>query len=516
MVDSVTHTSPPPSSNSSPSFYSLFGTSPPSHPDRNAMDHDDDELSPTQPYSLPGTPEVSGINNDNLGGELTDSLVNHDDDDILLSLDSSDNEMHCRIDKTNWTGVTVWEDADHHMEHTSDLRMDMLVDTSDQRALFVLQNFIYIKGSISSVPLYLFIYPEGIHSIEFDDCTRPPTLGMEDRSNNFIRLRFTLSQPPTLVFAKDRPLEPKNKSLGRLDVMKALAAVQVFDFYLDKFRLVPEMREQLALLPSIFSSTRARDRPKTDARRAGLQRLYAGAGGHILDIGIGLPAFNTSVSKAANSQPVQQTIEEEVVAPTYTKYGSLQSPAQVIITPSVRKRRRTSESLSPSTPDNKRIFTAFAQLAKSHAELQNRVVHLEKMLADSARCDHTPCRYDSEEAAHIIGHVNDKIDNDMLDVKIELEDQVLAETQQVMVEKTEEQQSQLWNDMREGLMDEMRQEIKEELMAELRQDLVAEVKMELFKDMAQAMMRAACDDDAKSAKVGTGLSQSTQSTDSTQ
>lgn len=277
---------------------------------------------------------MSGINNDNLGGELTDSLVNHDDDDILLSLDSSDNEMHCRIDKTNWTGVTVWEDADHHMEHTSDLRMDMLVDTSDQRALFVLQNFIYIKGSISSVPLYLFIYPEGIHSIEFDDCTRPPTLGMEDRSNNFIRLRFTLSQPPTLVFAKDRPLEPKNKSLGRLDVMKALAAVQVFDFYLDKFRLVPEMREQLALLPSIFSSTRARDRPKTDARRAGLQRLYAGAGGHILDIGIGLPAFNTSVSKAANSQPVQQTIEEEVVAPTYTKYGSLQSPAQVIITPS--------------------------------------------------------------------------------------------------------------------------------------------------------------------------------------
>lgn len=55
MVDSVTHTSPPPSSNSSPSFYSLFGTSPPSHPDRNAMDHDDDELSPTQPYSLPGS-----------------------------------------------------------------------------------------------------------------------------------------------------------------------------------------------------------------------------------------------------------------------------------------------------------------------------------------------------------------------------------------------------------------------------------------------------------------------------
>ena len=60
------------------------------------------------------------------------------------------------------------------------------------------------------------------------------------------------------------------------------------------------------------------------------------------------------------------------------------------------------------------------------------------------------------------------------------------------MEKTEEQQSQLWADMRDDLMEEMRREIKEELMAELRRELVAEVKTELFKDMVQAMMRAAC------------------------
>lgn len=277
------------------------------------------------------TREVSELNNDTLGCELTDSFVNHNDDDVTAVLDSSDDEMHCTIDLVNMTGVTVWEDADRQMQHTSDLRMDMLVDSSDQRALFVLQNYVFIKGCHSSVPLYLFIYPEGIRSIEFEGLARPPTLGMDDRSNNFIRLRFTLSQPPALVFAKDRPLAPKNKSLGRLDVMKAIATVQGFDFYLDRLRLVPELREQLALLPSIFSSTPDRDRPKTDPRRGSLHRLYAGDGGQIMDLGVALPAFCTSASKATTSQPVQQTIEEvEVIPPVYTKDGSLQSPAQVI------------------------------------------------------------------------------------------------------------------------------------------------------------------------------------------
>ncbi|KAK3338107.1 hypothetical protein B0H65DRAFT_477769 [Neurospora tetraspora] len=136
------------------------------------------------------------------------------------------------------------------------------------------------------------------------------------------------------------------------------------------------------------------------------------------------------------------------------------------------------------------------------------------MMADSVRGEHClPCRYDTEEMEHIVGHVEDKIDTDMENVRFELEDNLFGETQQLVVEKAEEQQSQLWADMRQDLMDEMRREIKEELMEELRQELAAEVKKELFKDMAQAMMTAACGDGGKS---GTGMSQSTQSTDSTQ
>ncbi|KAK1773765.1 hypothetical protein QBC45DRAFT_426828 [Copromyces sp. CBS 386.78] len=507
MSDSVTHTSP--SSNSSPSFHSLFGTSPPSHPDRDPIDHDDDEPSPTQPFSLPG--EVSGLNGgDNLRDELTDSVVTRDDDNLSTVFDSSDDERYCKLDLVGRGGVVLWEDAEHDIRHTSKLSMDFHVDTSEQQALFILHAPVFLKATSDCFFTFrLLMYPENIRSIEFHPSTRPSTPGMEDAPNTFMRLRFLMTQPPSLVVPRDRPLDPKPRSQDLFDAMKSLATVLELNVYLNNLCFVPEARLQLASLPAVFPSTNIGDRPKTDAYRANLQRMNRGLGAEILDMGATVAVPDAVSPNTAAKQVEHETIEE--VAPVYSKDGALQSPAQVI-TPSDRKRRRTSESQSPS-PAGKRILTAFAQLTKSHAALQSRVEHLEKVLADPAGCDHTPCRYDSEELGHIIGHVDDKIDNDMLDVRIELEDQVFGETKQLVLEKTEEQHSQLWEDMRGGL-DDMRREIKEELMAELRQELVAVVKMDLFKDMAQAMMRAACGGDG--GKSGTGMSQSTQSTDSTQ
>lgn len=447
---------------------------------------------------------------DNLRDELTDILVNNHDDDIMSAvLDSSDDEWHCKIDMSNRDSVVVWEDANHDVQHTFDLSLDLHVDTSERHGLFILHGLVYLKADTAlKRNLRLFIYPENIQSIEHEVCNHPSIPGMEESSNKSIRLRFTMAQLPSLVVPNNMPLEPKPKSKAVLDSLKALATVHSFTIYLEMLRLGLETRHQLSLLPSVFSSINVRSRLRTDVVRADLRKLYKGVGGHALDLDV-IAKPGAGPSNETGKQLVQQTIEE--VAPAYTKDDSLQSPAQVI-TPSDRKRRRTSESLSPSTTTDKRILAAFAQLAKRHADLQSRVAHLEKMVADS-RCDHTPCRCDTEEIENIIEHVNDKIGNDMDDVRWELEDKVFGETRELVLEKTEEQQSQLWADMREGLMDEMRQEIKEELKAELRQELAAKIKTELFKEMAQAMMRAACGNGEKS---GAGMSQSTQSTDSTQ
>ncbi|KAK3947761.1 hypothetical protein QBC32DRAFT_75734 [Pseudoneurospora amorphoporcata] len=314
--------------------------------------------------------------------------------------DSSDDKWYCKIDILNRDGMVVWEDVNHDMQHTSDLSMDFHVDTSEQHGLFILHGLVYFKvGAAVKTNSRLFIYPENIQSIEHEVSSRPSMPGMEESSNKFIRLRFTMTQPPSFVVPNNQPLEPKPKSKAVLDSLKSLATVHSFTIYLELLRLSLETRHQLSLLPSVFSSTNISSRLRTDVKRANLPTLYKGAGGQVLDLGVAHAEPGAGPSNDIVEQLVQQTIEE-MVAPAYTKDGSLQSPAQVI-TPSDRKRRRTSESTSPPTTD-KRVLTALAQLAKSHADLQSRFEHLEKshadlqsrfehlekMVADS-RCDHT-------------------------------------------------------------------------------------------------------------------------------
>ncbi|KAJ4382493.1 hypothetical protein N0V85_008586 [Neurospora sp. IMI 360204] len=574
----------------------------------------------------------------------TEPIDSHDitDLDVSTASCSSDDERHCKIDLHDHGGAVTWEDA-NQTQHLSDLDINLYVDTTKRRAIFALRWYFYFKSGGPKADVSLLIYPERIQSLEFAR-TRPPipSVPVPTRSDvpddSFVSLCVTMTHLPALKVPKDQRLEPKPQYQAMFDAIASLSSVQRFTIYLPN--LSPDVHQELALLPNIFSSTYPFDRLRTDEKWVPASALYkyaydqvidlvktphfwlesrseigeelqdlvgdgnvaappypssdssdssqrtvqsirpsfrkrrassdiAGQDSHIgssilgyqtpeegpqpphtMSVSLQSPAHFSTPSDRKRYRPndpfypmyptnnrndvldfgvthaepragpsndiveqlVQQTIEE-VAAPAYTKDGSIRSSEQAI-TPSDRKHRRTSESPSPSpSTTDKRILTTLAQLAKSHADQQSRLEHLEKRLADSLGCDHTPCRYDTEEAELINSHVNDKIATEMENVQWELEDNLFGETQQLVVEKAEEQQSQLWADMRQDLMDEMRREIKEELMEELRQELAAEVKKELFKDMAQAIMTAACGNGGKS---GTGMSQSTQSTDSTQ
>ncbi|KAK4176045.1 hypothetical protein QBC36DRAFT_330164 [Triangularia setosa] len=452
----------------------------------------------TQPFSTPGSREVGELDGDKIDDNLTDRLDNRDDYDLPTMYDSGDDERHCKIDLTDRTGVVVWEDSNREMQHTPDLRMDLHVDASEDQAIFVLHSCVFLKsGKPNKLKLYLFIHPERIQSVEYNNNTGPPIPAMQRvPSNSFIGLRFSMTQPPSFVVPKNRPLVPKARSEGLLDTMKALASVQDFTIYLNMLQLVPEIRYQLSLLPSVFLFNDM----KTDERWAAIQRLYHGAGGHVINLGDVAVAPSPSPS---NNTSIKETVEDSL-PPPYAEKGPLQSPAQ-LFTPSDRKRRRTSELLSPSTTD-KRILLAFGQVVKRNTELEIRLERLEKMVQESAA--RTPCRYNTEEVEHIIGHVDDRIDDQLTGVHIELEDKVMEGTEHLVAEKTEETQAQIWNGIREGLMEEIREElmeeIREELMEKIREELMekmreevkrelmAEIKIELFRDMAQAMMGVAC------------------------
>ncbi|KAK4185037.1 hypothetical protein QBC35DRAFT_504624 [Podospora australis] len=451
----------------------------------------------TQPFSTQGSREVGAIDHDKTDDNLADRIDDRDDfDAFACGYDSSDDERHCKINLTGRTGVVEWQDLDRQLQHTPDLRLDLHVDASEGQAIFVLHGCLFLKGSKpNKFSVYLFIHPENIQSVEYDYKTGPSIPAMQRvPSNNFIRLRFSMSQPPDLVVPKDRPLVPKVRSEGLLDTMKALASVQDITIYLDMLQLVPADRHQLSLLPSVFLFNDL----KTDERRAAIQRLYHGAGGQVVNLRDVAAAPSPSPS---NHTSIVETMEE-TLPPPYVDKSPLQSPAQ-LFSPSDRKRRRTSDPSSPSTTD-KHILLAFGQVVRRNAELEARVERLEKMLQESAA--RTPCRYDTEEAEHIISHVHEKIDDQLTGVHVELEDKLMEGAEHLVAEKTEQAHERLWSGIREELMEEMRHEVKREL----KEELMAEIKSELFRDMAQVMMSAACSGNDKGRMSLSAAAQSTQ------
>lgn len=90
-------------------------------------------------------------------------------DDICTTSDTDSDVGGCKIDLTSRAGDVFWL-AEGLSQHTSDLKMDLHLDTiaTPRTAFFLLRGHCALKdGTPVSIPLYLFIYPENIQSVEF-------------------------------------------------------------------------------------------------------------------------------------------------------------------------------------------------------------------------------------------------------------------------------------------------------------------------------------------------------------
>ncbi|KAK4457303.1 hypothetical protein QBC42DRAFT_256446 [Cladorrhinum samala] len=370
---------------------------------------------------------------------------------------SSDSERHYELHKTNLAGDVAWEDSNQQIQHTSDLQMDLHVDSSTNQAIFTLHGDTFLKGSSKPFPLYLFVYPENIQSIESSPDTYPPILTTSGSlpPTAFIPLRFKLTEPPTFIVPK-HPLVPKARSSQLLDTIKALACVQDFSIRFNKLNLVPEIRSQLSSLPSVFSANEL----KTDKRRGALQMLYHGAGGEAVSL-------RDIIAATQGDTSIKEAIEETL--PKYTRDEHSK-------TSSGRKRQRTSESSSPP-PNDKHALLDF----------KIRLERLEKMVQESM--DHTPCRYNTEEMDDLMGSIDNRIDDQLMGVHIELEEKVMEGTEELVAQKTEEAHEQLWDEKRDELIEEIRPDIKQELKEELREEIIQEIKRELREELREEMIR---------------------------
>ncbi|KAK3402397.1 hypothetical protein B0T20DRAFT_493740 [Sordaria brevicollis] len=322
-----------------------------------------------------------------------------DDDDISTASDASDDPRHCKIDLHGETGVVVWDDVDHGLQYTSGLKVQLHVDTSEQRALFFLRGHLSLKaGNPTNVQLFLIIYPEVIRSIEFEENVNPPVSALKD--NTFTSLRFVMTQPPCFVGPRGRPLQPKETSQDLLSAMSALSLVRTLTIYLDMDMLsIPEARDQLALFPLIFSSTDTRNRPRTDEHLADLKRLYRGAGGQIINSDMTRAVSNDGPSgtvkdarvpdgkvesnpspahfahfnrkRRHSGDPLPRYVDQEHInesGPSIDLASSSQTPAQPP-TPLEQKRQRTSEP--PSLETSQDLALAVHDLYKRHHELND-------------------------------------------------------------------------------------------------------------------------------------------------
>ena len=249
--------------------------------------------------------------------------------DVSTASFSSDDSRHCKVNLSNLSGIVAWTDSRLQEQQTSDLHIDLHADTAKRQAVFTLSGWILTKDEVKT-HLHLLVYPEKIQSIEFTRTPSPIPTTQEDNdgSERYISLRFTLAQPPTLVAPRGSLLEPKPRYQSSFDAMMSLATANQFSVYLYSLNVLLETRQQLAMLPSVFSSAHPYGVMRTDEKRVLLETLFRGAPGQVIDLGKTAPPSGTNAN-----QTLAEVVDDMVTdpAPPY---------------PTDRK-RRASKSLSP-------------------------------------------------------------------------------------------------------------------------------------------------------------------------
>ena len=161
-----------------------------------------------------------------------------------------------------------------------------------------------------------------------------------------------------------------------------------------------------------------------------------------------------------------------------------------------RKRQRTTELLSPLT--NADIVSALRRVLSYNASLSSRIEQLESRLEKCssrleslatdliAAADHTPCRYDTEEAEHVFGQIDRRIEDGIHDVRHELEETIKVETEDRVADEVRLQHEEL----REKLEVDWTEDVRRAIVHEITSEVEEKTTKEVLKGIAEALMGA--------------------------
>ncbi|KAK4165187.1 hypothetical protein QBC43DRAFT_288075 [Cladorrhinum sp. PSN259] len=412
-----------------------------------------------------------------------------------------------KIKLTDQRVVVVWKNSGQQIQHTSDLRIDLNVDVSEQQALITLHNRIFSQGSKPDSHILLCISPDDVESIKSEHTH--PTLPEVAETDMFIPLRFSITKQtgfeiPQILY------KPKQQSVQLISAVTSLASVRDFTIYFKKVDLVPEITKQLLLLPLIFSVNHL----KPAKRREFTEHLHHLSGNQFVKASGPNPSSSSSIKETVEQPSPPPYIEKDNPKHTFTKSDRKRQRTSTPSSPSATKRvmldldqvaqhlnrleRRVGESIAPNSthciinPGEKEPIddvqstdvqiadsiegkVTLQDLAQRMLALAQRVTQLEEMVEEYM----TPTpryryRFNTEEEERIR-----EIEDTLTGVQAELEDKVIEGTEQV--EKVIEKHERYLNDAHEVLMGSVRQEVK---------NLMGVYRQELFTDIA-ALFRGA-------------------------
>ncbi|KAH0490705.1 hypothetical protein TgHK011_002162 [Trichoderma gracile] len=401
--------------------------SPSAYTEDTVANTDDDDL--TQASLSPGPSRQLHDGDDehagstDLGSKVIDDVEDPTEPD-LIELASEDVKIHC------FNNTVFWNDENGDPRETEPLDLEIDIDNRANTAFLRLCGDIYLysRKSFNKRPVYLYIRPETVESIRYQN------------DHHTRLLCFSLRSKPDLVIPKE-PINAKPRSKALLEAIAAISTTTDFAVRLNSSSTTPS--NLLQKVATVFSP-----RPTWNAQLGDLDGLYAGEGGQFASAGI---AASTESEDSAG-------VDSEAQSPP--PYRSAAKKRKLDI-PNCESGPSSAQSDMP--PIN-------VMLREMEQRIMNSIQQLGEKLDDA-----DPCRYSTEERDDVLAAVTQRCDDEFIDIKVESTD-VLEEVK----EEVERVLNQVDDDVEERI--EMMQDELDERIKSIAQSTAEEAAEKYVKE----------------------------------
>lgn len=337
-------------------------------------------------------------------------------DDDAATTASLDSTEHDAIEVSKAPAVVSWMGEDgqpRFLSHTpldhNHVTLDIQFNAESHTAFFKITANIAFKGKRNKSNTFLFVYPERIRSLAVVDEDDDSVFAQNRLGTSTYSLRFTLATPCALVVPQDGLIPKDNAARSTLESLQDLAGKTSFQVNIP-CKILPKDR-LVALCDAASSSGRLTTMPGIE----NLTKLYGGKGGRVIEFEQAEKSEMLSTEEMVDTQPwvasqsphdksqgdaqnsktrPHDTVESP---PSYDELGLGHSPPS---RPPIKKRRRLdSEAIAGDASQSRILLEEICR--RGFGEIGRRLDRIEQRLDDMGsrldRIEQRVCRGNGRE-----------------------------------------------------------------------------------------------------------------------